>query len=392
MYFRLGLIPLFVFAALAAGCGGGNVTIELKNAKSITVAELQAKLNPSTLASTDQTSTVTIDSLKVPIFDVALGSANELFGSSDSGTIYQCSGSTAADCEVELVGNALENLLTGGTNTGSLTSGSTYTSVMIATCGAGGATTYTAKVKAQATLAGATYYTKTGSATMTTTVADYSAVELTFSTCRNYSVLSNPIAYDGAAVTVNLYVDLRQIASAFGPGGGSTLKSAAINRMSCTTSDAAAATTPFLCLNFPDVGGTVTSGTPEVRRYKVTEAGAAPLLFGLFLASDGTPIGGYNRPYTDGTTTETAWPSFPSGFKKASLSGTTLTISDYSGGAADTAMGSGSMVTNYVDTNGDWTASFPYDIAVGASQSITTWKNASGADVSSTTFTVTRID
>lgn len=347
---------------MAAGCGGG-VRVELKNIAAATTS-LQS------LGASDQTSSVTIDSLRIPISDISLGTGDNLFGTDQMATLYSCAG-TSDDCRVELVGAALSNLLTGGSNGGNLVNERVYTSVMVGTCGseitAVNGTTYTAKIKAKATLNGTTYYTKSGSTTLVTTEADYSEVDISFSSCRNYTVLSNSFTYTGQVPTLNLYIDLRNIAYV-------AMADAAVNSFGshCTKSSPTGSEV-VLCLNYPNVSGSINSTAPSLRRYKVTTTGETDKakVLGLYIDADGNPAGGYAYSYI-ATATQNGFPTMPSGFKKASLSGTTMTVSDYSGG---------STVTDQVSTNGTWNVTFPYDIAVNATDNTT-----------ATGYAVTRIE
>jgi hypothetical protein len=228
---------------------------------------------------------------------------------------------------------------------------------------------------------------------LTSTAADYSAVEITFNTCRNYTVFSQPITYDGSAVTLSLYIDLRSIAHVYGPS--SALYSTAKNGSCSVASSGTPSGSPYICLDYPNVGGTTSTGTPTIERYKLTNAASsstAPQIVGFYFDSSGNPIGGYNRSYVSGVTTENGLMTTPSGFKKAKLESGSLYFSDYGGGSTDSTLGMGTTVTNKASTQGSFTVkNFPRP-AVGASaQSITTIYSTD--DVSSTVnYLVQRID
>lgn len=385
---NIRFIILLPLCLLFTACGGSSGSkIELKNATSP-----NSTRDLTRYALTDQTSNITIDSLKIPMFDVGLSYADELYGSSESGILYDCSGTTAEACEVELVGPALQNLLTGGENTGSLDSGKSYSSVMIATCPAG-PTNYKAKLKAKATVAGTLYYTKTGSQYMTSTESEYGAVEITFNTCRNYTVLSPPIVYSGGVVTVSLYIDLRNIAHVFGTG--SSLYGGTGNLQCSLSQGTVPSGSPYICLEYPNVGGTISTGTPTIERYKLANVGQssmAPQLVGFFFDSDGQPIGGFNRAYITEVTSQTSTLTTPAAFKKTRFDGTNLFWTDYSGGTPDTSLGSGTNVTNQASTQGNFTVeNFPRPALGASAQSITSVKDTNGT-ASTVNYSVTRID
>lgn len=374
-----------------------NVTLALKNAGLITPALLN---NYQITSATDQTSNVTIDSLKIPVGDVGLSAGDELYGSSNSAYIYLCSGSTAAACEVELVGSSLTNLLGGaaGTNGGSLESGKTYNSVMVSTCpdsSSQNSNSYVARIKAHASIDGVTYYTQSASGYLTSQLSLYEYTSVTFHTCRNYTVLSQPLSSDGSALTFTLYIDLRDIAVAVGPSSsayaGKNLAS------SCSLdSGTTPATNPYLCLNNPDVGGTVKSGDPTVERYLVkdtAQASSLPKIMSFFFDSDGNSIGGYVRTYVGAMTTESnSFTGGPSYFKKSNLEASKLYFTDYSGGTSDTGGNGGTDVTNKASTQGDFTIlDFPRPALGVAPASLSSKQSSSGVD-SPIACTVERLD
>jgi hypothetical protein len=364
---------------LAVGCGHGNVTLELKNVPDGSTRSARSAVR---VAPVDQTSAMTIDSLRVPIVDVGFSYADELFGSMNSAYLYGCGGSSQ-DCEVELVGPALQNLL-GGNHTGDLEVGKMYSSVMIGTCGQG-ETGYTAKLKATATIDGTVYYTKTGASYLTTAAADYGPVEIAFQGCRNYTVLSRPITYDGAPVTVSLYIDLRDLVHVFGPG--SSLYPAAARSRNCSVGAATPAGAPYICLESPNVGGTIATGAPTVERYRVSDAtmtAGAPEVIGFVFDADGQPIGGYNRSYLEDVTNETFLLSQPSGFKKSHLeTDGRLYFTDYSGDQAGS-------VADHVASQGNFTvAAFPRPS--GAQSATITTIQTSAGQPATVNYAVTRL-
>lgn len=359
-YVLMGLVFLLV------GCGSKTeVTTQLKLISQANTLRMGAR------ATGDVTSeNITIDSLQIPILDVSLGTGDALSGGAgNANTLYQCPNSTEAECRVELVGTALTNLLT--SNNVQDVAPDTYTSVMVGTCA--DSDTYTALVKAKVTgFQGNTWYTQTGSATLTQSQADYGPVEISFSGCRNYSVLANPITIGESPTTVNLFIDLRNllvVAEKDGPD--------LFNASGCSTATEPANDDPYICMGYPNVAGTI-GATPVLKRYRLDSGGSGARLIGIYFDSNGTPVGGFDRGFFNGAYFEDS-DAFGS-FKRAYLADGNLVVTDYKDGNTDTITGLGD--TTFLD--------FP-DLSVGQSQSVAV-TDSDGNPATPATLNVTRID
>lgn len=323
----LGILILGL--AFFLGCGrGSDVTVELKN---IVAPAASFSLTGDDRGAGDITSDVIIESLTIPILDVSLGTGDALSGS-ESEIVYECDGNTAAQCQVELVGTALENLLSGN-NVHSVPQG-TYTSVMVGTCREEGG--YTAHLKAKAQFQGQTWYTKTGSGYMTLNAAEFGPVDIFYSNqCRNYSILSTPIAVGGDSLTVNLFIDLRNsayVANATALPNGS---------WGTPLSGTPQGTDPFISLTYPNVSGSINS-QPTLERYLVTDpvnTHAGKILGLYFEPNSNVPLGGYDRYYF--TNSYYGQTNIVGGFKRAYLENGNLVVTDYRDGNTDTISGNG---------------------------------------------------
>jgi hypothetical protein len=256
-------------------------------------------------------SNITVEVLKVPIHSITIEGVSAS-GTTITGKIYTCSGSTDEACYVDLAsGSALTNLLSSSTNsaTGSVDVG-TYSKVIINNC-TGSSASYTGKLKAKgntdpAAPATIAYYTKAGSETLSTLASEYGEASLTYTGCTQTYPIPTPVAVkEGEPVSLKLLFHGYGIA-AFAKGDGTQYGQATQACMvgGCTWSSTQYASGNFAITNFLQVIGTIDSGTPTIEFYRTSRhlTGATDNmvgLIGLIYSSGGTYIGGFLRAYYD---------------------------------------------------------------------------------------------
>lgn len=271
---------------------------------------------PLTTLGATKTTVVTIKSLKYPIGSISLsGEPPEGQTASASGddamSIYECSGTDNESCLVELTGEALTNLLASApAKEGKV---GTYSQINISPCFAGGTSTdIRVKLTAEATLDGVVYYTNAATGLSTTGPAE----EVTFSPnggCGSVKYLTKDIIIgessfvtkerpvgDTEAVTsgelkeqlnLKLYFDLANAVIAAGPSTDPNAAMETANGDFCKGQSTRA--DPYICLNFPEIVGTVDSGTPTLTRMLINSS----TIWGFYSNSDGVPFGAYQRAY-----------------------------------------------------------------------------------------------
>lgn len=270
-----------------------------------------------------KTTDVTITSLKYPIASISLsGEAPEGQTASASGNdampIYECTGTDNESCLVELTGDALTNLLSNAPTLEAKVG--TYSQVNISPCFQGGTSSdVRVKLTAQATIDGTVYYTNATTGLSTTGPAE----EVVFSPnggCGTVRFLTKDIVIseesfvtkersledeDGEEepttsgelkeqLNVKLYFDLANAVIASGPSTASNAANETSDSDFCkgagTRSDA------YVCINFPEIVGTVDSGDPTLTRMLIN----SNTIWGFYSNSDGVPFGAYQRSYYNG--------------------------------------------------------------------------------------------
>jgi hypothetical protein len=269
------------------------------------------------------TTSVKIESLKYPIANVVVSNADPQVNGSASGNLnfeaYKCSATTVEGCLVDLAaGDALSNLL--GDLTGVTVGVGTYTAVSVGMCpeGVTAADTYF-KLKAETVIAGTTYYTNATSGLSATGPAEEIQIK-NGGGCSSSSFLASPlvITADGIEVpedavvldeegkqvppaeitngiykgtlAMRLYFDLEHAAYA---SGGTSNSGAGAPTNGCF---GPAAQTPYVCVNFPKVIGTIDGTTPTVTRMLLNDH----TIWGFYQGGGDVPFGAYQRVYHKG--------------------------------------------------------------------------------------------
>lgn len=352
------LITVFVAFSILQGCeetgdedSGTEVTTTLQNILDADRSLTRGFFSRGQFAAN---SDITIDSLQIPIFTVGLGVGDSL---DETAIVYDCVGESETDCRVELVGDALENLLTEG-NVQSIDP-ATYTSMTLSTCSTSGS--YTAIIQASGKVnpnSSTIYYTQTGSDTLSTDVNDYGPVEVTYSGCSNSTILNEPVEVGEDPITLNLYIDLRDLAHIIDPTNDP------IDTYTCTVGDDwNSATAPYVCMTYPNVSGSI-GDTPTLERYLIQEDFSGSFLaranvIGIYFDGDGNPVGGYGRLYFDGETYYERPDDRRYEFKRAYTENSMFYITNFTSTVGETNF-------DTVSENGDKTiVDFPTNLEVG---------------------------
>lgn len=319
----LGVGLSLFLSVVATGCGSdsasetGTVTPELQRIGAITGSNLmlqtrlQAASNPHLLVAVPVNSDITVETLKLPIKGISL--KNSTSGSEQA--IYECSGTTDAECQVDLAsGSALTNLLSSSLNSASgSVAADTYDYIRINYC-QDGASSYTAKLKAKGNTDSAApgtvvYYTKTGSENLTTVAGEYGEVEISFAGCLvDYPIPSPVTVTKDSTVALKLLFHGYGIAR-FGVGDG-TLHGAGTDACGgdgCTWRSTPYANGTFAALNYLQVVPTIDTGTPTTEFYRVSRHLSGQTdnmvgLIGLIFNSSSQYVGGFMRSYYDTVT------------------------------------------------------------------------------------------
>jgi len=330
----VGLFSASLFFVAVSSCGKKDADASKVKIKPSLVRIAKANYTKkigtdSALVGTDgatKTTDVKILSLKYPIGSISLsgeppaGQTASASGNS-SMLVYACPGANNDACLVDLAGTALSNLLANAP-TLDATAG-TYSQVNISPCFANGKSSdVRVKLKAQATIDGTEYFTNAEKGLSTTGPAE----EVTFSPrsgCGSVKYLTKNIVIgseDIKSVTrpvddktpavekvtgtlkeelnLSLYFDLANAVIAAGP---STNAQAAME-----TSDGdfckgqGTRVNAYVCINFPEIVGTVDKGTPTLTRMLVN----GNTIWGFYSNSDGVPFGAYQRGYLNGFYTQ----------------------------------------------------------------------------------------
>jgi len=269
-----------------------------------------------------KTTDVKILSLKYPIGSISLSGeppAGQTASASGNNAmlVYACPGSTNEACLVDLAGTALANLLANAP-TLDATEG-TYSQINISPCFLNGESSdVRVKLKAQATIEGVEYFTHAEKGLSTTGPAQ----EVTFSPrsgCGSARFLTRKIVIGKDDIksvnrpvdenvpaeekvsgplqeelNLNLYFDLANAVIAAGPSTSPQAAMETSNGDFCKGQGNR--TNAFVCINFPEIVGTIDKGTPTLTRMLVNGA----TIWGFYANSDGVPFGAYQRGYVNG--------------------------------------------------------------------------------------------
>lgn len=336
-------IFLFTAAALASGC---SKKIKDKSTSSISAKPELLRIQASNYTALWQenvsfvaengarkTTNVSIKSLKYPIGGISLsgepptGQTASASGQNAS-AIYECTGTTNESCLVELTGEALKNLLANAPGKEMKTG--TYSQINLSPCVKGGnSEAIRVKLTAEATLDGIPYFTNAATGLSTTGPAE----EVTFSPrsgCGSVKFLTKNIIINADSfatqerpvqtgqttpppvtsgvlkeqLSLKLYFDLANAVVAIGPSTDPNADKIMVNGDFCKGK--ANAIDPSICINFPEIIGTVDSGTPTLTRMLINSS----TIWGFYSNSNGIPFGAYQRNYYNGVYTTANEPKF----------------------------------------------------------------------------------
>lgn len=280
-----------------------------------------------------KTTSVTIKSLKYPIGNISLSAeppAGQTASASGSNgmPLYECTGTNNESCLVELTGDALTNLLSSApAKEGKI---GTYSQVNISPCFQGGSSSdVRVKLTAEATINGVLYYSNATTGLSTTGPAE----EVTFSPnggCNSARYLTKdiviseesfvtkerPVEESGSTaepvtsgelteqLKLKLYFDLANAVVAAGPSTDPNAANETSNGDFCK--GRGTRTDPYICINFPEIVGTIDSGTPTLTRMLIN----SHTIWGFYSNSDSKPFGAYQRSYYNGVYSSSSEPAF----------------------------------------------------------------------------------
>ena len=242
----------------------------------------------------DHTSNLKIQSYKIPIFAIYIGNKKQ-----EHLTIYECPGTTAEECYVDITGDSLKTLLAAADQEIEWQE-EEKTEMLIEhvqirmqpwDLGEG---RWKSSIRASGEILGKTYYTKADGTVSTEGPAEDAAWELSGSDAQ--SPLKKPFTIKpGEAVSIKLYMDTANLATL-------TLDAYDISSGDYCVGDREAA----ICPTISKPVATIDEGDITTEHYLLSMAehkqfpGKGCLGYmGLYLNSDGEPFGGYLRNYSN---------------------------------------------------------------------------------------------
>jgi hypothetical protein len=298
----LGPLALGLMAIAASGCDlfntGGpkrmRVKAELIRLQSQGAAGAMASLAHGGAAgaypeeSTVSSSAFELQSFKMPVRAIYLTNATN----DRAIDIYQCEANSNDACLVELFGPALQDML--GTNPIPVSPG-TFNELVVLHC-LNSEQAHTLYVRGTINLGGTTYGTKANGTLSPDGAPEDAAVP--WSGCGRSFLLLEPIhiAEEGeneiikneAFIPVRMYYDLEGVVWGATRGAWENW-----NPQGCPIAkEQAEAGTPFFCVGYANIAGTIDKTPPKVERYRV---GSSATVVVYFRASDDAPLSGYNR-------------------------------------------------------------------------------------------------
>jgi hypothetical protein len=264
--------------ALVACSDGVSVRAELMRLPEPTVVAA----GEAALSIPPWTSNVTLTSVRAPITEISITRAS---GAGPGIVVYDCPGSTASACMVELNGPALESLLP--TSPVAVEPG-TYEEIVVSHC-LPGATGWTAQITGTAVLGGTTYYTRTAGNRLGTT-GPAQPVTVSFDGCGLLSPILPPLVISDVAdatILLRLYFDMRDLAWA-------ALTDPSTQHLLLLPGCSGINPTGFICTAYTSVFAVPGTDVPVVERYRLN----ASATFGLvFEPGADRFVGGYIRRY-----------------------------------------------------------------------------------------------
>jgi hypothetical protein len=235
-----------------------------------------------------------IQSLRMPIRAIEMSSSTDPKAHI---SIYNCAADTNDGCLVELVGPALQDMLS--TDPIPVNPGS-FDRITVGLCR--NESTHTAYMRGTVVLGGTLYYTKANGTLSATAPAEHAPVSWTgcalAADLMETIVIAKPdqepggpeIGPDDMVIPVRVYYDLEDVA-----WGATAATWANWFPAGCSVPLAQAESgTPFFCLTYPNVTGTVDTGHPILERYRV----GSSITVGLFFSvSTDKPLSGQARSH-----------------------------------------------------------------------------------------------
>jgi hypothetical protein len=249
--------------ALVACSDGVSVRAELMRLPEPTVVAA----GEAALSIPPWTSNVTLTSVRAPITEISITRAS---GAGPGIVVYDCPGSTASACMVELNGPALESLLP--TSPVAVEPG-TYEEIVVSHC-LPGATGWTAQITGTAVLGGTTYYTRTAGNRLGTT-GPAQPVTVSFDGCGLLSPILPPLVISDVAdatILLRLYFDMRDLAWA-------ALTDPSTQHLLLLPGCSGINPTGFICTAYTSVFAVPGTDVPVVERYRLNASATFGLVF-----------------------------------------------------------------------------------------------------------------
>ena len=290
---------MICFGALLMGCAKKTtttpVTIQMKNIDAVrsllkSPSENESK-NTSKTRSNIRTFTPSV--FKFPIKRITLVGSGGL----ETATVYECSGTTAAECLVDLadpvaVSALIPNPVSVTYEVGSTPTITGFQVTVDPTCDSGSMTPFDIKVKGSYQIAATTYYTTNSQATLfSTSESDNEEVGVGTSTCTMNWDLPSPASVTGTDQTISLFVTVKDLA--YGDHSASNAQPF------CESKGTSSLCVPGLAVPYPYVG----AGNPTMTSYTLNEAGVGKARVHMAIL-DSTPVGAFIRPVFDGSFAE----------------------------------------------------------------------------------------
>jgi len=293
----LGLLGLLLISC-SKKTATTTVSIQMKNIEPVRTQlndreDMNEELEAET-RSTIRTFTPTV--FKFPIKKITLIGSGGL----ESSTIYECSGTTAENCLVDLadptaVANLIPNPVTVRYEEGGSPVITGFQVQVDPTCDSGSMTPFDIKVKGSYSITGTSYYTTNSQATLfSTNAGDNEEVGVSSSTCTMTWNLPSPAAVTGSNVTISLFVTVSDIA--YGD------YSASNSAPTCKSKSTSSVCVPGYAVPYPYVG----TGDATLSTFTLTQAGVGKARVHAAMLNSSSPVGAFTRPYFDGSFAQTS--------------------------------------------------------------------------------------
>jgi len=272
-----------------------KVSAKMRSTGVSSLALDRSPLNPALFTSTIDpdflgSSSVTLESFKMPVSSIQLAGINGGAGTSDITDIYRCAGATDDDCLVNMLESSdVDNLLQGAGESELSISEKTYNAFSVGHCHQN-ATTTKVVLKASVDLDGVTYYTNAASGLSTTAPSEEITVPLggvSTSVCGNTSPLPGGLTVkEGTSVSLVVYGDPSAVVYA--------------TKDMKPSENCVGGPSEYLCIEIFGFIGTADTQAPTTERHRLSVEGSNDLLVTILSNSSGTPFGAYlNNVFTN---------------------------------------------------------------------------------------------